>query len=1064
MIRIDIYNKAIAYVKWNEVLLGHFFGNNVEDNVRISITKEILNELGEQNDLGTYESFLSTVLVPKDERILIYGAIRSILKLGTDNKKASQNIWKDAVVLYKDLSKGLYFNYIVLLMYIAREFVMDDTSQGALGTYITNYIETSIEEKSNYALIENLFDKLSQDHPEFKNLSLTRQRYIGLIRYQIGLTEGQISKIERALYNSGEQYDKMTFDEQRNILKVYLDDEKLKTQLDDNSLEELFSEIIDNFDAEEYEDSLEKDNKTFSRETRKGELFLAIDEDDKLLLLTKTSDRDITVTDDETTFSIFSSRDTYGEYNSNPVEIKENGEVSSVKLQEYRFKGFRPLLFMQEGIIFFQELKGAPYLIQTRILDPQRYTIVLVKKLSRGNINKYIEKWEGSDCYLKNGFKKDEQTSEWSEKIFGKEWLCYDADIKEDCVQYFSELPISSHSEETQAGFAGGIRLGRKGYLATALPYLKLPLPIEQKLLTQCGLILNGKELSYGSDYNLIWQNDCLIVNLLTIDSNRLSLPLTISITYNGITYQKQCLVKWLNVEYDSNQLKVCDSWGQSKDGCCTSYLCGNKLVSNNKAKITSTYGITIPTQSTLLSDYHNRFYFIALLSACCFASSNYMITHSKMEKCIRYACTRMGISVLDKEATQKLIKRLIAAGYINVIYTQRCVKYQIIPPALIEVPQSVSRYHMLALIGAYTYNYLNSLERFCKDQKLSYICEFPLGVSNADQFLPPIVLISKNIVDLATLFYQQYGYSLEIMTDMDYPLSMALFANGIEQYESTLESDSITIDDSYLKPIDPKQHNRQFSTKYPYVRILANTRPVNSVQYLQRDTNKFYAPTIHDYTYLWLYAAFMRNERLLRTMRRNAKTILALRSNSIPYLLERAIYLMAFQHLYKAKIFVLNSKNIEYPLFEDAYVSEIYDDNNYTRTKALYSKLYPKHYPSSQQNISVSMRLYRLKNELRRNKDLGDIAYLLDCSVNKDLHIQATKSRVWIKYYEKYYYWNGHTGSVNSIISTLVTDRRSQFKDLGIVQCGDKNLPDFDLSLYESEPEELIIVNESLE
>ena len=296
MIRTDIYNKAIAYVKWNEVLLGHFFGNNVEDNVRISITKEILNELGEQNGLGTYESFLSTVLVPKDERILIYKAIRSILKLVPDNnKKASQNIWKDAVVLYKDLSNRLYFNYIVLLMYIAREFVMDDTSQGALGTYIKNYIKTSIEEESNYALIENLFDKLSQDHPEFKNLSLTQQRYIGLIRYQIGLTEGQISKIERALYNSGEQYDKMTFDEQRNILKVYLDDEKLKTQLDDNSLEELFSEIIDNFDAEEYEDSLEKDNKTFSRETRKGELFLAIDEDDKLLLLTKTSDRDIVV-------------------------------------------------------------------------------------------------------------------------------------------------------------------------------------------------------------------------------------------------------------------------------------------------------------------------------------------------------------------------------------------------------------------------------------------------------------------------------------------------------------------------------------------------------------------------------------------------------------------------------------------------------------------------------------------------------------------------------------------------------------------------------------------------
>ena len=1053
--------KAQAYIHWNEALLKKFFPEDVEDNVRILVTSELLDEIGEKYGLGDHKSFMEIVCVPKEERRVIYHAIRSQLKLSTDRRRSSENIWKDAIEFYVNglsdsgCKKELYFNYIVLLMYIAHDYIIKNESDASLGDFIRQYIKNSIGENSYYDLVETLFTRLAKDHPEFKNLALTKQRYIGLIRYQLGLTDGQISKLERALYNCGEQYDDMTFNEQRNILKVYIDDDNLLKQLNDNSLEDIFSELIENFDPEEYASrSYEDDGVGVSREMRKGEVALAIDQQDKFLLLTKTSDRDIKIIEGDTTFYIYSCRDTYGDYNSNPVRIESNGENQDICFKEYRFRGYRPLTFINEGIIFFQELPYSPYLVQTRTLKPQLYTIALIKRLQRGDTDRFVRKWKDSSCYAENGFVQNENANKWAKKMFGEEWICYETKTKEQCPQYFFELTSSPKNEKLQYGFAGGIPLGRKGYLSTALPYLKLPSPIDPSLLTQCELLLNGEKLT-EKDYSLIWHNDKLIIDLLKNNANKHSLPLSIYITYDRAIYPKHLLVKWPSIDYTPTFLQACDPWGQINEGKISPFLQGNTLVSKEKEKITTNYNITPQDRPKSLSSYRNNFYFIALLTACCISDPNYMITHNKMEKCIRYACSRHNLSIPDQDTTSSLINKLSAAGYINIIYTKARVKYQLIPPTFVEVPQNVGRGHMLALIGSYTFSFLDNIEAFCKERNLFISFESSLGKEDIDQLLPPIVMIENRFKKFKDDFYQEYGSRLEIISGIDYPLSMANFANGLKQYKSEF-NDAIEVDEHYLKPSN--------NDRYPRVRILANTIIPDNTQYLQSDVSTFYEPRIRDYSYLWLYAAYLRKEQLIRIAQKDAKIIMAFKYQSLPYLLERSVFLMGFKHLREGKIFVLDSANKECPLFEKAFLSEIYDDRqNLPRTCELYSKLYPDYRGVLKKTLKSRMKLYRLTKNPWWNKRQLDMDYILECAI-ENISIWATKKKIWLKYndYNACYIWDEKTGTVNSVLSALLTGTYNQFKDLGFVSCEGNRYINVDMSVYEEDPDEITIVNES--
>lgn len=1077
---------AEAYIQWNRALVKRFFPENAEDNVRIFVTPNVLDDIGYENKLGNHTDFIKTMSVSSEDRCGIYKYVCAKLCVKPNTLRIDNNIWNCALVYANTggLANKLpdpYFNYLIFLMYIAYDGLFNH-SERSLGEYIKDQTEKTIgktKKRSNYSDIGKLFDILASQHPEFKNTKLTQQEYIGRIRYQLGLTDGQRTILERALYNCEERLDGMTFKEQCYYLRDYIDDETLLKQLEDDSWELTLSELIDNFDSEEYEENISdrKNNVSYRQETRRGELFLALDEDDKLVLLTKTTDRDIEITEGDITFSIYSCLDSYGEYNSNPVQIKKEDSILNVELKEYRFKGFKPLPFSKDNIIIFQELHDSPYLVQTRILSPNLSTYVLVKKLKKGEKDKYINQWENSSCYVDNKFVTDKELSSWAEKIFGAEWVCYYTEMPESCPQYFSIPTPDRTIEKVKYGFAGGVRLGN-GYLFTAIPYLKLPSPINRSLLSECKLALRNKngETSYLTeerDYKLIFGDQNLVFDLLIKrqEQDKYSVPLIISVKYANEIYVKELNVKWLPLVFHHEDLHAFDSWGQLVENEESAFLKGNTLLTKTKKpKIESVYQLSHSKLNESLTNCRSRFYFSALLAARCLTSPDYSITRCKLEKCIRYACTRFDLPFPDQKSTNAFIKKISSAGVINIVHKRNSTRYQFIPPALVEVPQIVSQIRLMSLIGSYTYGFLDDFDTFCESNNILRHYESPQELEGLDQLLPPIVLVGRDrMLKHLDIFTKETKHQLVAIPGIDYPLALLQGSNGLMEFKDTL-SKVDPIGERWLKPVK-YQH-------YPQVRSLNNTIAGNSKQYLQdKDLVAFYESSINDSDYLWAYAAYLRKEPMLRVKNRNAKIVLAFRRNSLSYLLEKAVFLMGFEHLHEGKIFVVNSKNTACPLFERADIAEIYDKNDTVpRVKELYNKLYPGYEHGSWEFLHkfngrepiVSMKLYQIGNNKRRW--INQPKYILHClieykfkmsgfSYNETLNVCATSSKLWLKEGDTVYHWDGLKGSVNSIISALLSSN-TQFKDLGLVQCDANQYPDLDLYEYH---EELIVMNESV-
>jgi hypothetical protein len=317
-------------------------------------------------------------------------------------------------------------------------------------------------------------------------------------------------------------------------------------------------------------------------------------------------------------------------------------------------------------------------------------------------------------------------------------------------------------------------------------------------------------------------------------------------------------------------------------------------------------------------------------------------------------------------------------------------------------------------------------------------------------------------------IFTKETKHQLVAIPDIDYPLALLRGANGLMEFKDTL-SKVDPIDERWLKPTKYQ--------RYPQVRGLNNTIVGSSKQYLQeKDLATFYESSVNDSDYLWAYAAYLRKEPILRAKNRNAKIVLAFRRNSLPYLLEKAIFLMGLEHLQEGKIFVVNSQNVTCPLFERAYITEIYDkydtNDSIPRVRELYNKTYPgyKHgnweflYKFKGREPIVSMHLY----QIGRNKQrwINQPKYILHCSISYKLlgysytlDVCATNSNLWLKDGDAVYRWDGLKGSVNTIISALLSSN-TQFKDLGLVQCDANQYPNLDLYEYH---EELIVMNESV-
>lgn len=979
---------ANAYIKWNEALLNSFFSNQ-EGNQRVDVTNDILNKIGNDHGLGNANDFLSIVCVPKDARGRIYNCVRRQLGLSPSNFRVPSNIWECAEKLYvEDLEKdkkgqSLYFNYIVLLMYIAHEYIAQpdkDSTITGLGEYIKEYIRKEIGEESNYASVEELFLQLSKDKPQFGCATLTNQRYVGLIRFQLGLTQRQQTELYRALYKCEDLYGR-TYEEQCDALKIYAS-ENLKKVLNREDLKPLLSEQIEIFDRDVYRDvymNLYSDEK---KEVSRDVCVLAISIDASsdptftLVLLTNITDRNISGKDDKGyTFLVRNCDYTYGPYNSNLVLI--NGS-EQVRCQEYKLGGHVEPLGI-DNVAFFQEIESVQnqdreFVVQTKKLVAKKHAYAIVRKLKRGDVDKHVKVWEDHPCFKDNGFVKitSGDSLQLFNNLFGEDWAFYSTsdELCENCTQYYDiQIPQANIKKQKDCyGFVGGIPFETKKYLFNALPYLKLPVEEGQKIQekdVRCEVRFGGQPMERGKEYRVLLQKDLLFIDLsASEESDTYSKALEIKVEYQQKTYTENIWVRRVAVAHDQSALIRYNQWGQIMDvNVCLQGSIINGVEYESISKINSL--INTGLEDILIGQNSSRFYLITLLSAYCYLMKDHKITHSMFVKCVQYVCTRFQLPPIDdNNEISKLADFLTTAGYMNVEYTLSSKRYQLVPPSLIEVPLGWDR-HAFLLSGAYTYTFLNDLTKFCKENSISIkvkTLDYDTVDSAIKQILPPTILVHSYVKSKIELFKEKYPQhsSITLISDVDYPRTLIKFCKGIEQFEKTLEQvgSIASVDDALFVPTYIKH--------FPQVRIMADTIIPNSAQYILTEDLKYYKSSVSDISYLWLYASYKRGESPLVARSSGGNVQIGLRDRRLPYLFRRAIYLMGLELMHNKKVFVINSNNTQKPLYEDMAMCQIDDDTDLIRINALIKKISPNHiFKQSRVRVSGSIYRRRVNNKL---------------------------------------------------------------------------------------------------
>ena len=295
------------FVNWNSALLSYFFPEdlNEEDEVCMYIDRDIIEEIGRQNDLGGYDDFLQIVMLPVERRRELYSYIRRIYLANPNIPRDFQpfynsvNLFRFATIY---IDNNLY-RYIPcpFLIYIAFAILMGsecyNENQNPLGRYITERLRTAFPDHDNNRQgLEDLFYELADYYPQFRAEKLTRHPYVGLIRYQLGLTKPQEETLKKAMYNA-DISDDVPYIHWVDIIEHYVDESVnslLRKSRNDAVLRRRITDLRNSFDPSAYELSHR------GADVRsKGKFVLAVYEDeytaenDRLVLLTDVNNKTI---------------------------------------------------------------------------------------------------------------------------------------------------------------------------------------------------------------------------------------------------------------------------------------------------------------------------------------------------------------------------------------------------------------------------------------------------------------------------------------------------------------------------------------------------------------------------------------------------------------------------------------------------------------------------------------------------------------------------------------------------------------------------------------------------
>lgn len=587
--RIQELNKRIDdYRDWNNAFNNYFFNKKNEDEeVFLYITEEKINEIGKENNLGSLKDFLSTVLLHNDERAEFYDALckRYIGSVNNTALKRDRSIFRFATCL---INNNLYeyipcafLNYLVLAIYIVSMAQTNDIS--ALGRHLKRELKQMMkEENGDYHCLEALFEELHSIHPSFLNYVLTGQRYVGLLKYQLVLSDRQIESLKKSLYRNRFEFDDdSSYTEKVFKIFDYVDDEikdLLHTSLNSIPHQKRIDDIISHFDPEEYE----ADENVESRRTV-GTFVHALyfnpdpeleDECCRLVLLTDVCSLPIQCNDFEICPELY---DRIGGYNPNHVKVNKSDQI---KLEDYKLSSDKVLIrpLKNDGIVFFKKYSDSYYIETRNQCTGETYVAVSNRKLRTWN--GWIEK-HGSE-------NPEEIPSDIILPVLGEGWHLFVCSSGFDAPYYKDTLEIDEKGKvqinKRQILQKGGIIPNNKKnvYLANALPYFEFPVKINREKL-KVSINIDNKNVAEGESYHLFVKDENKLI--IDIKDNAFvsdySHEFDLLIEYNSDLFTGCCASSFYicgqDVKYPEKLFKY-DKWGQVVDeGSETDELiCGN--------------------------------------------------------------------------------------------------------------------------------------------------------------------------------------------------------------------------------------------------------------------------------------------------------------------------------------------------------------------------------------------------------------------------------------------------------------------------------------------------------
>ncbi|MFD2914777.1 hypothetical protein [Psychroserpens luteus] len=839
--RQEITHITSNYIKWNNAFLNYFFNkNNKGKEVILYADEDLINKIGEENNLGNYQDFLKTVLVNKEVKVAIYDKVAASLGVRRNvsvNKVLKNSITEFSKVL-KDLEsrhhKVIYFNYIILYITI---YVSNNSNSyyDHLNSVISNYLKEKRRiTKLNY--LDILFDGLEKW--SLKNsLGVFRARrigglaYIGLLNYQVVLKPEEHQEFEEILYAHGIYInDNTIYPELVNKLLPYTSHSKLREKLKEGIKKPVYAEWFLNR-------ALQFDHKAFSKSElgqsiniqRKGALVFNISPTYSLELLTDTLLNEIDVPIE---FSVINSgRNIYGFHE---VPIKTTGDL---KFQEQRFITKNETLELKtipiRSVTFFQK-NGDSY-IQRLSPDENYDCIVVVQKNEKSWVNWSENSENIGDCrQIESGILPS---------IFGNEFLFYDVkNIKKSYYGNAEEIfTTSTHNEGFKIKKLGGLKLNKNLYLDIGLPYFEVVLE-DSQTIENPKVYRNGAE---DKDIEVSKVNNKYYLHIngeTTIDEASL-VVVKFQIGNQEKTFDFSITGTSIELTFNDHLYKY-DKWGDDTHDS-TSFFQGKKIIGSEQ--------IPLNTSKHQLSGLHferqlDQHYLIYLLVGISVNRKERFLRYKDVVKAINatlvYLKSKGVLITEDKYSRFQLINNLTALGYLNYRENEKEEKeFQLMPFGIRKIEKSFHRNSQVyQFTGVYSRLLLDSLKVFCEEHQVEI--KFKSVNTNSRNslqsiMLPDIIYLDlKNKVDLLRLYIKE-EFEQELLIEDTYHTGDSLlnFIGSLGDFEEEHLTHCVPLNNQELFSNPEEQFPRIVETQEDYRRYGS----YYSKKFLEKEKGEYY-------------------------------------------------------------------------------------------------------------------------------------------------------------------------------------------------------------------------------